>query len=282
MVAGLKFKERLSVGCFWVLVVFFFNKGGFCVFSLFLVFRSGSLARSWSVLPSRCLRAFRSVRVCFLPAVLPFSGCFPAVFLSFAFWRLGWGRLSFCRCPCFFFMLTMPVSFSLSCVGLVGSRGRLPLVSLQCARGVLSSFSPSVAAAGGSFASGCCPSGLDRAVRSFCLLSSFPLRVFSVSGVRSAAALRARSLRLVASVSALFVFPLSASFAHSGSWLCAFAGARRAVPVFVFLPSASLSSLPCVGGVVSWRVVPGASVSPALSAFSFFAPVVDSAELSLL
>jgi len=175
-----------------------------------------------------------------------------------------------------------PVASFFSLVGFSGSRFPLPPGSVLCASSVLSSFAPSVAAAGGSFAVGCCPSGLDRVVRSAASRSALPLRVFSVSGVRSAAALRGRSLRLVAAVSCLFVFPRSVSFVRFGSWLCVFAAARRGVPVFVFLPSASLSSLPCVGGVVSWRVVSGASLSPSLSAFSFFAPVVGSVELSLL
>jgi len=147
---------------------------------------------------------------------------------------------------------------------------------------LLSSLAPAVAAVGGSFSTGCCPSGLDLAVRSACRRSALPLRVFSVSGRRCAASLRARTLRLVASSSVVFSFPRSVSVPHSGSWLAAFSAAASGVPLFVFLPGSSPAELPCCRGVVSWRVVSGASLSPSLSAFSFFAPVLESVELSLL
>lgn len=168
-----------------------------------------------------------------------------------------------------------------SVVAFSGSRRGLPSSSLLASRAVLSALAPSVVAAGGSFAVGCCPSGLDLTIRSAAAAARLPLRLFSVSGVRSAAALRARSLRLVAACSCLFVFPRSPSFIRSGSWLCAFAAARRGVPVFVFLPSASVASLPCVGGVSSWRVVPGSSLLVPVPGFSFFCPVVGSAPVSL-
>jgi len=169
-----------------------------------------------------------------------------------------------------------------SCVAFSGSRRLLPSVSLRCAASVLSVFSPSVLSAGGAFAVGCCPSGLDLNVR--CLAASVqstPLRLFSVVGERSASALRARTLRMVAACSCLFVFPISVNFRSSGSWLCAFAAARRGVPVFVFLPSASLSSLPCVGGVASWRVVKGESLPCPVPGFNFFSPVLSAKQVEL-
>lgn len=173
-------------------------------------------------------------------------------------------------------------SLPCSCVAFSGSRRALPAAALRCASGVVASLAPAVAAAGGSFAVGCCPSGLDLAVRASLAAAGSPCRLFSVAGVRSASALRARSLRLVAACSCLFVFPRSPSFIRSGSWLCAFAAARRGVPVFVFLPGSPASALPCVGGVSAWRAVPGASVAPGLAGFSFFRPVVEAAPVPLL
>ena len=132
-----------------------------------------------------------------------------------------------------------------------GSRSLLPgCLSLQVAGVLLAHFGRN----GAPLATGCCPSGLDFFARLFCASNGFPLSVFSTS-TRSASALRARTLRIVSKSSVLFVFPVSASFAHSGSWLSAFSAAAAGIPCFVFLPGVPGSVLPLCRGVVSWQQI---------------------------
>lgn len=165
-------------------------------------------------------------------------------------------------------------SAALQRVGVVGSRRPLPGRSRSCLRAVLSL--PAV-----NFATGCCPSGADSLVRRISFSRSLPLSVFRVSGPLSGPFLRARTLQLVASVSCLFVFPVSPVFRHSGSWLAAFSAASRGLPVFLFLPGFSSSALPCCRGVSSWRLIGGSRLAPVLSQFSFFAPVVQQQQIAL-
>lgn len=103
-----------------------------------------------------------------------------------------------------------------------------------------------------SFCTGDCPSGLDAFFREFVPAA----RVFRVSGPRSAQALRARTLSLVSSCSALFVFPGSLSYRRSGSWLAAFSGFCSGASVFVFAPHARPAQLPCCRGVSGWSHAP--------------------------
>jgi len=131
-----------------------------------------------------------------------------------------------------------------------GSRHLAPgCLSLQVAGQVLQKLGQ----AGAPLATGCCPSGLDLFVRVSCA-SHFPLVVFR-SPSQAPLALRARTLRMVAQSATLFSFPVSATFAHSGSWLAAFSAAASGVPCFVFLPGVPGSALPLCRGVVSWQPV---------------------------
>ena len=132
-----------------------------------------------------------------------------------------------------------------------GSRHLAPgCLSLQVAGQVLQKLGT----AGAPLATGCCPSGLDFFIRASCAASLFPLSVF-YSASQAPLALRARTLRMVAQSAALFSFPVSATFAHSGSWLSAFSAAAAGVPCFVFLPGVPGSALPLCRGVVSWQQV---------------------------
>ena len=132
-----------------------------------------------------------------------------------------------------------------------GSRHLAPgCLSLQVAGQVLQKLG----AAGAPLATGCCPSGLDLFVRVSCGSTHFPLSVFR-SQSQAPLALRARTIRMVAQSAALFVFPASVGFAHSGSWLAAFSAAASGVPCFVFLPGVPGSALPLCRGVVSWQQV---------------------------
>ena len=150
---------------------------------------------------------------------------------------------------------------------------RFPLSSHQAHTlgRLLPALSAHLRAIGGQVATGCCPTGLDQGVRQF-FASSPLLRVFSVQGVRSPAALRARTLAMVHASQCLIAFPQSAVFAHSGTWLSIFAAAAAGIPVFVCMPSAGvpLSTLPCCRGILGWSLSPAPPVPGAQG--SFFSP----------
>ena len=142
---------------------------------------------------------------------------------------------------------------------------------------------------------GCCPSGVDSYVR-----SAFPvylgpgatsglsffangrspanprLVIFSASAP-TAAALRARTIRLVQACHVLVAFPSSESFIHSGTWLAIHEGANvHGRATFVVLPpSIGPGLLPRVRGIVSWRsaALPGSLC--AFRGYRIFSPVTS-------
>jgi hypothetical protein len=143
-------------------------------------------------------------------------------------------------------------------VAFIGSRYHTPgAPALRAAGQLLAALPP-----GFSPATGCCPSGLDLYVRSWCAANGIPLHVFTARG-RSAASLRARTVRLVHSSALVLVFPLSPlpfspgrRARGSGSWLAVWRAALAGVPVLVHLPGVPLSNLPCLAGVSGWLSCP--------------------------
>ena len=131
-------------------------------------------------------------------------------------------------------------------VAFVGSR-YLKGHALTTALNVLSSL-PSCAMP----QTGCCPSGLDLAVRTWCTAQRRPLQVFQAPS-RAPAVLRSRTIQLVQASNLVLSFPVSPSPIRSGSWLAVWSAVRAGVPVLVHLPGASLAALPCLVGVTGWQ-----------------------------
>ena len=123
-------------------------------------------------------------------------------------------------------------------------------------------------------ATGCCPTGLDLFVRSWCTTQARPLRVFRAS-IRSAAVLRARTIQLVQSSALVLSFPVSPCPIRSGSWLAVWSAVRAGVPVFVHFPGNSSALLPCLAGVTGWQ----AAALPICPGVALLQPVVPQSSL---
>lgn len=147
-------------------------------------------------------------------------------------------------------------------IAFVGSR-HLKAPAAAVAAQILSSL-PS----GATPQTGCCPSGLDFAVRTWCTGNGHPLRVFQAAS-RAPAVLRARTIQLVQASNLVLSFPISSNPIRSGSWLAVWSAVRAGVPVLVHLPAVPVAFLPCLAGVTSWRP----AALPFCPAVPFFAPV---------
>jgi hypothetical protein len=153
-------------------------------------------------------------------------------------------------------------------IGFVGSR-HLSGPAIATATQILAAL-PS----GATPQTGCCPSGLDLAVRSWCAAHSAPLRVFKAS-IRAAKVLRARTIHLVQSSSLVLSFPVSACPIRSGSWLAVWSAVRAGVPVLVHLPGSSPAALPCLAGVTGWQ----AAALPFCAGVPFYRPLISQGSL---
>ena len=158
-------------------------------------------------------------------------------------------------------------------VGIIGTRHNVTPAQRGCLCAVLTALQgnrvPVVV--------GCCPTGVDQAARAMAAAYRLPLSVIAVTGPRTQAALRARTLALVRKCkTALVAFPASACFIHSGTWLGVFAAASQGIPTFVFLPSAA-GGLPTCRGIVAWQRVPIGTIPGCSSAtgFMFSQPTVQ-------
>ncbi|MFH0918865.1 MAG: hypothetical protein V1913_00770 [Fibrobacterota bacterium] len=149
-------------------------------------------------------------------------------------------------------------------IGFVGSR-HLKGPALAAAGQILATLPP-----GAIPLTGCCPSGLDSAVRTWCTTHGVPLHVFRASS-RSAAVLRARTIQLVQASNLVLSFPLNPCPIRSGSWLAVWSAVRVGVPVLVHLPGVPASALPRLVGVTGWQ---GAAL-PFCPSIPFFAPVIS-------
>lgn len=153
-------------------------------------------------------------------------------------------------------------------VAFVGSR-HLKGQALTTALNVLSSL-PS----GSMPQTGCCPSGLDLAVRTWCAARGRPLQVFQAPA-RAPAVLRARTIQLVQASNLVLSFPVSPCPIRSGSWLAVWSAVRAGVPVLVHLPGAPLAALPHLVGVTGWQ----AAALPFCPAVPFLRPLISQSSL---
>jgi hypothetical protein len=144
-----------------------------------------------------------------------------------------------------------------------GSRFLNPATAAPIIRSILQS-----APAGTRFAVGCCPTGADQCVRtlfpSFCPPASGKSLLIFKSENQSAAALRARTIAMVAQCQVLFAFPNSPATwwqgKGSGTWLAVFQATMQNKQVFVHMPFTPLSQFPACHNIIGWSHVPGTAL----------------------
>jgi hypothetical protein len=173
-------------------------------------------------------------------------------------------------------------------IGITGTRTNQP--QLRSAIHTLLLLVP----AGSTVVTGCCPTGADKAVRDhfphcqggtwFPCANPTPahtrLIVYNALN-RNPAALRERTISLVASVPLLVAFPGSPSYPHSGTWLSVFTAAVSCTCApYVVHWGMQVNELPTCRGIISWRssALPGPLgpmveypvAVPVLSSYSLF------------
>jgi len=159
-------------------------------------------------------------------------------------------------------------------IALSGTRSPLSSFQVATLSGVLQSLPATT-----TLLIGCCPTGLDLAAR--CLA---PHHHTYLAASPTPAALRSRTLAMVAASSTLIAWPRSLTYPHSGTWLAVFAAASAGIPVFVLPPTPlgfSPASLPRVRGIASWQSnFTSLPVSQNPFPVRFFTPVSPATQIS--
>lgn len=158
-------------------------------------------------------------------------------------------------------------------IGFTGTRSPLAAQAVAIVKQILQQ-----APTGTRFLVGCCPSGLDQIVRQqfpcYCPpASGKSLQVFTAQA-QTAAALRARTIAMVAQSQIIFAFPSSSAVWYkgkgSGTWLATFQASLMHKQVFVFLPGIPHTSLPTCHNIIGWSQICGSRL-PQMSIAATFA-----------